>query len=646
MSGRISFIAAPLFTIVLLATLGILYYAAGIAVTGWRILLSALAICVVPFFIKVAIRGNNENLRSLRGLRGVSSKAISLILIYVAVSFFVAVFLYVLPLDGPGSYMQTYDNVHHYGLVQSFLSSGEWSSLRSSLYLSDYDSGISPFVEEGGYYPSSWHVVVAMISSIFKASVPFSSNVVNVTFLSFVYPIGMLGLMMSVFRRRKLAVWFGAVCVPAFSAFPWVLLLQWPLYPNFVSMSLLPIAVLFFIEATRGGCRRVDRFRYFAGFSLSIFAFYFAQPNSAFSAAIILIPYCVWRCSGLADILPGRFKGSNFAKVLCSAAFIVFAAAVWVLLYKAPFLQGIVNFQWDAVCTLPESIEAAINLSQNTFIPQRILAIIVFVGFVGCLFRGEYCWISFAYAMFAVIFVVSYGSEGALKHFLAGFWYTDYYRIAATMAVIGVPVAAYGLCCLSDVIAALLEGFKLTSKKAVSISSIILGLAFGVAVFIPVDTNVYSWLRANAENISSSGLVAPFDRDEQSFVDEARRIAGDGELLLNQPYDGSMYSFGADGTNLYYRYISGYGSESETAESRVIRERLCDVAFDAEVQDALAAIKANYVLDLGEDEGILEANPDYDANDWRGIEGVSDNSPGFEIVLECGDMRLYKIVVQ
>lgn len=36
--------------------------------------------------------------------------------------------------------------------------------------------------------------------------------------------------------------------------------------------------------------------------------------------------------------------------------------------------------------------------------------------------------------------------------------------------------------------------------------------------------------------------------------------------------------------------------------------------------------------------------PDYLPENWTGVTNIDENTPGFELVLSEGDMRLYKIV--
>ena len=187
-------------------------------------------------------------------------------------------------------------------------------------------------------------------------------------------------------------------------------------------------------------------------------------------------------------------------------------------------------------------------------------------------------------------------------------------------------------------------GFSSESRFPAIAGAAILCCVFCLAVFSPSQGNVYSWLRANATAVGSTGAAVPLDVQEQRFIEEAKQAVGEDALLVNIPYDGSMYSYGADDTNLYYRYISGYGSEDEKRESEIIRERLRDVASDDEVKNALDSLDADYVLLLDEDEGVLRSNPDYKAEEGQGFEGITDETPGFEVVLAQDGMRLYRIV--
>ncbi|MEG0759780.1 MAG: DUF6541 family protein, partial [Raoultibacter sp.] len=70
------------------------------------------------------------------------------------------------------------------------------------------------------------------------------------------------------------------------------------------------------------------------------------------------------------------------------------------------------------------------------------------------------------------------------------------------------------------------------------------------------------------------------------------------------------------------------------------------IASDKQVRDAVESIGAEYVLvlDQGEQEGERPRLFTYEnGKKWRGIERIRDDTPGFELMLSRGDMRLYHI---
>lgn len=93
--------------------------------------------------------------------------------------------------------------------------------------------------------------------------------------------------------------------------------------------------------------------------------------------------------------------------------------------------------------------------------------------------------------------------------------------------------------------------------------------------------------------------------------------------------------------------MGGYGFDGNNANSDIIREQLDDIATNSSVQDAVKNLGAEYVLKLDQGDQYVRANPylwSYREEDWTGIDSIDDDTPGFEIVLSEGDMRLYRIV--
>ena len=135
-----SVLFAPLFSISLLCLIGILFGVIGVSA-------SAISVGIPLFLIPGAIfllgkhRDTEETTRSDWLIVG----------LYALVGFLAGVYLYVLPLDGPESIIQTYDNVFHYNVIQSFVESGAWSTINVDAYLAG--QAFDPF-PGAGFYPA------------------------------------------------------------------------------------------------------------------------------------------------------------------------------------------------------------------------------------------------------------------------------------------------------------------------------------------------------------------------------------------------------------------------------------------------------------------------------------------------------------
>lgn len=113
-----SVLFAPLFSISLLCIIGVAFEKLGIFASALSVGIPLLLIPGALFLL-----GKQHNTEK-------TTRADWLILgSYALIGFLAGTYLYVLPLDGPESIIQTYDNVFHYNAIQSLVESGVWSTL-------------------------------------------------------------------------------------------------------------------------------------------------------------------------------------------------------------------------------------------------------------------------------------------------------------------------------------------------------------------------------------------------------------------------------------------------------------------------------------------------------------------------------------
>ena len=120
----------------------------------------------------------------------------------------------------------------------------------------------------------------------------------------------------------------------------------------------------------------------------------------------------------------------------------------------------------------------------------------------------------------------------------------------------------------------------------------------------------------------------------------------EGELVLNMPYDGSVFAYAADDLDVAF---DAFGRES-TPDEELLRQGVCDIATNETVASAAEHAGIRYVLQLDQGQGDQGFSEDaslyllgYVPEEWEGITSITDETPGFEVVLAEGDMRLYRI---
>lgn len=644
---------APGCSIALYALLALLLSLVKVPVAGWGLLGTSLAVAVLACgALRMLMRRGMPGPELSEGRsHAVLDWSLGL---YVTAGVLATLLILVKSFADPAMPTQAWDNVFHLGTVRAFLDSGDWSFMEVAQYKTPSDLAIDPYPDKR-FYPAAWHVYTALLADVTSAPVTIAANASNALFAGVVFPSGMFALMSVLFPDRRSAVALGAVACVSFAAFPWALYTSWQLFPNAAAMAVLPSLAFLFIASVQRflGMRR----RQLAvPFGLTLIAVAILQPNAAFSAVVFLSPYCIWRASRLPrrlfPVLAGRRLGA--VRALFGAVALSAIAAVWLALYHAPALSVIVEYHWASYATIGGAVCNALVLALAYNPPQRVLALFVLIGFVASFRRSHTAWLGFSYGFAFVIFVVTTATDGALKHVLAGFWYTDPCRVGALLAFTAMPLAGLGMSVVYRLVTSWARGRIRPVARLVG--ALAVGVAcFGGAYFVPEvqgegegshEETPFEYLEKQNARPSSSEEAErrrPYSEEKALFAEEVKSVVGNA-VVVNQPYDGSLYLYGVDGLHLLYRHINGYGGEGETEASRIIREHLDLYDSDEAVREVVRQTGARYVLLLAADgQGIGRFASAYDPQQWRGINGVGPDTPGFTLVLARGNMRLYRI---
>lgn len=627
-SRFVSLVAAPLFSITGYGLIALVLGALGIF-TNWMTLFFGLSLLGLGSFLCVNCIIKNRNPICLPD----ETKRTWLnVLLYIGFGLVITGWTYIVTLDGPDSFIPGNDYTTHLNTIQSFTDSGNWSVLA------------------GGYYPRGWAELATMVAQSFSVSAPFAANVTNAVIVSVVYPLSMLGFMSFCFEDRPLVVSCGSFCVLAFTAFPWNVLTGSPIAPNVLGFSLVPLALMFVMLLLRDGIGRRERIASVCILVCFAVSCVFTHPNALYTAGVFALPYCVYRIISYKNnsLFPAN-RSSAIRRFGAVAVLLAVVAAIWVASYVNPLFANIVNFNWPAFATAKQAVAYAATLSFNDMPAQWLAAGLVLLGVVYSFYRKRYLWISVGFLIFIGMYVLNITSDGFVKQFLTGFWYTASRRLAAAAVVMGVPLLAMG--CFAAIRSAQVVfghmGNRSVGKNQRSFVAAALSLLFVVFNYMPsfaipgptgevLTPFGYLTNKFAIENAIEDNWI--LDKEERGFLKEVKGIVKD-DAVINLPYDGSAFAYCLSQINVCYR---NYASNND-ADSVILQTSLNAVSEDPQVSNALNNKDVHWLLLLDYQGGEYDT-VEFDREVWRGIVSVEDETPGFELVLSEGDMRLYKIV--
>lgn len=642
--------------------LPVVYGALGIK-CSWANLLVPTLILFFTLWLVVALR--DRGAPSGKSDRQTADKQIWwIVALYLFVGLVVCAYVFVKSLDGAASFHPKHDNMTHYNNIRSFVDSGIWSSLTVNSFMGTGLDGAS--WQQAAFYPSAWHDLAALLVSALDCEVAVAANAVNTVVAGVICPLSTFAFLRALFPNQKLVLVSGAFVAVAFTAFPWAFLIKGPLYPNMLANALLPAvlaAIILLVKGQFGSLRQSVAFGLAFGMA-SFVALALSQTNNLFTVLVFLAFFgaAPLREAISAKLSPKLRHGKRFT-ALFYVAYTVLVVVIWAAATSLPFLQGIIAYDNVGDASLGASSSAFSTLSLSFFasLPQWALLIACLVGAVVLVARRR-SWLVALAAFMMFAYFISRFMLGYPKAFITGVWYNDPWRLAACAAQFLVPLASVGLASIIALVTKLLgnlkegDGKSASSTRCLIVSTTIVLIVFNCWTFFPnykepqrdggSHQTAYGRLRNWLKNSYDMGTEQVYSAEEQQFVDKVLATIPEDSLVINQPNDGSAFAYGLDGLNTYYRSnsVSGLTKDSET-----IRKKMNEIASNENVRNAVNAIGAQYVLLLDQgvpwEDGVWMSEYHEGAvQSWDGLNDITDDTPGFEVVLADDDMRLYKIV--
>lgn len=639
---------APALSCFLVLTFGIVLHYICIDATPITMLVIPCAILAVALFIHQRYHAAKPN-----RVENKSRDQILILSLYILIGVFLVISIYFKHLHGLNSFQPDNDNSTHLALIKNMLFSKNMSTLSTSSY---FDASARPITNfKGSFYPAVFHAIAALSIIASGINAQAAENLIAAIIISTVYTSGCYLLFRTIDSEDKILQISGAIGSLLVIGFPWRFIVWGPLYPNLLSLALIPATMSIEIDICHALINKESKgsiSKNLLLFFFSIIAIAGSHPNGIFTFGVLSIPLIL---QTVFYIFKKRLGANKCKSVL--ATFIAFTAItlLWLICYKLPQMQGVVQFKWASSQTAIQALGSLLLFGFTRESNEPLLLIFLCLGIIKVARDPNRNWTILSYLITSIMFVIVVSTDGQIKQLLCGFWYCDHTRIAACVSLASVPLIAFGI---SLLIKSLVKIRSNQRAIATAIKVITASIAILVIVCFPFFTEGYFGKPTTFQDYKrlldykfSLDLPSVYSKDEVEFVNQAKKLIPIGATVLNIPFDGSCFAYDIQGINVYYRTpsISGDKKSSETNNSWLYRRKLSRYARDKEVKNALKSDNIQYVLQL--DKGPSDNEPErefasYSEKDWNGIISIDESTPGFTLISSNKDMKLYRINIK
>lgn len=542
----------------------------------------------------------------------------------------------VLSLKTADAVSQTYDAIFHLNAVRRILETGNASPLGMDLVNPGHPT----------FYPTLWHGFVALVAQLSGASIPLATNAVLFTVSAIVWPIGAVALGRAVAGPSVRATVVSGIIAAAFPNFPLSLAGFGVLYPNLLSLTLLPFVLVAALQLLDlGQARRADPLSEGSRWLLllgSVGAAVLAHPNAVhvlllwLAAPVAATAIRAFRNGPVASTT-GLLRPARLGRAPRIALAVLGAVAFVVLVVVAWYLGRTSDHPWGGSHSSPlgtvlDAIGSTPRLEGHNW-PVTILvllgALIAVVGF------GRR-WLLGVSLVLIAFYVVADGFPPAdWRTFFLSPWYNDPWRLAALVPLGALPLAVIGASAAAAIAGTALRrtarmfgGTRVVRHRA-------LWFAFGTA-FLLASTQgagafaAVNYVSSKYEFDQRSALLSP---DERALLERLPGKVPANAVIADNPWNGSGLAYALADRRVLAPHTGGAYSPEVTAITSGIDRGTVEACTAAQ------KLGVEYVLDFGRDyvfPGTPRAQP------YIGVSGVERSDVLTEIDRQ-GNAVLYKI---
>ena len=519
---------------------------------------------------------------------------------------------------GPQNFSQSYDSVFHLNAVAWILETGNASPFSMTMTVPEQDSS---------FYPTLWHATVALVVQFTGASIPLATNALSMSISAFIWPAAILFFARPFYRATIPNILAAGILAAAFSAFPYRLFAWGILYPNLLSVALLPIVLGFLHLALRHhqlhSTARIGAL--WIAFAGSLGAATLAHPNAILSVAALAAPLLVvvarenFRRFGRTPISWWRFAG------VCIALLV--GIAFWRSISTSDSGR-------DFPPTPLSAFFGALTNSPITSAHAWFVTVFVLTGVMLLLLARRHRWLVASYFVVVLLYTISAGLDGPFRDFFTVGWYNDANRIAALLPVAAMPLAvraATEFIALIQVGATTWRPSTDFSLKPIMVQAIAVALALLLLLTGTRGTSMESSTRDIRKMFTLDKRSKLVSAEEFKLYSRLQETTPSTAVIAGNPWNGSSLAFALGQRTVLFPHLKG-----------VYSPETIDFALHFREMDAAEACEVTE--ELGVTHIIGSSDPSYEngGGEYAGLDDLRED-PLLEEVDREGDAVLYRI---
>ncbi|MUN61704.1 hypothetical protein GMA12_00805 [Kocuria sediminis] len=546
-------------------------------------------------------------------------------------------------IGAPEAMAQRWDNIFHLNAIRYVVETGSGSTLTLNRLVNP-DSAIA-------LYPAAWHQLASLVVPLSGDSVLVAHNLTLLAVAGVVWPVSCIFLVRCLVGPSAVAAVAAGTAAAGFSVFPLGLMAWGPLFPNLLALAIAPISLGLLVRLLGPGvtadrtARTPDaagRVRLAASLVVTLGALFVSQPNAFLALLVVAVPPAAtaWWL-GLRAAARARRLGPS----LGLAAVAVVAVTAWLLLWNVLTT----SFVWEPSTTVARAAGEALLYGANgrEDVPW-VLVLLTAAGIYAAVARRRLRWLVVAHLVLVYLYAVAAaGEEGPARQWLVGGWYTDSYRLAATLPLTAVPLIAFGAAHVVAGLAAAgtalasFAGRPRAARAAYPVAALVL---LGLAVPYSQVESLTQATRWGKQYYAWEGPESILNRAEYELLQDLDELTEPGDVIAVNPWNGGSLAYAvAD------RPVTQYHVESPDTELSALDPELHALAtgLDDAVPGSPACAAAEeldvrWVLDFGTQFIIPHAQQ---ARDYAGLNAVDPAAaPGLALVEREGPAALYEVV--